>query len=669
MHVTYWKEEPQQRAWKLLPDNGTEIEKAIQAGAMFKTWTSFSSDPGNGKEVTRFGDFPLDFDSGDPKKALNDMRTLCLSHLPDLYNVDPYCIEFFCSGSKGFHAVIPCETFGAQTGDVSLPLIYKKIAVLFKETFDLQTLDLSLYNMRKGKMFRLPNVKRSNGRFKVPLSLEEVRDLSFQELWDLSKEPRQVDQVDTDTDCELSDLYEQMKKEVYSEIKDHGQAEPFKGEVKGVLPCVAHILEERPGNDRVNFNKLVMVLINYYQMINASKEDVWASVGDFLKHYEHSATYGTEQKRIAHWRSQWSYLKDNDDYYFSCAFMKSLLPGFDCSACEGKEETETSETDNALQIVTISDIRQMDIKQTQPLIEGLIRQGDSLLLTGPTGLGKSLTVNAIALAVASGRPLFNQFEVVKPHVVLILQSENNLEVTRTRWDRIFEGLNKTDYETYLTATDRIATIMVGGDCRISGDILNVKFAKHMEECIEVTGAGLMILDPLISFHRSDENANTDIRTVLDKLTAITRNTSVLLVHHHGKGQNEGFHKSRGASALPDWARGILTMTRQPHESKDLIRVQHTKAGNFARAKDFLLEVDGPRVIPVEVDVLCKPSQVVERLRSLGGMVEAKNTLVKDLIDAFEISRKTAQDAIDRTEDFGFICITKSGKSFRVSVVD
>jgi len=185
LNFTYWKEEPQQRAWKLIPDNGTEIEKAIQTGAMFLTWTAFSSDPGNGKEVTRFGPCPLDFDSEDPEKALNDMRTLCLSHLPDLYNVDPYCIEFFCSGSKGFHAVIPRECFGSEAGDVYLPLIYKKMATLFKETFGLDTLDLSLYNMKKGKMFRLPNVKRSNGRYKVPLTLEEVRDLSFQELWEL----------------------------------------------------------------------------------------------------------------------------------------------------------------------------------------------------------------------------------------------------------------------------------------------------------------------------------------------------------------------------------------------------------------------------------------------------------------------------------------------------
>jgi hypothetical protein len=659
MNQIYWKEEPQQRAWKLIPDIQTEIEKAIQAGAMYKTWTSFSSNPGNGKEVTRFGDFPLDFDSKDPEKALNDMRTLCLTHLPDMFDLDPYCVEFYCSGSKGFHAVIPAACFSSEAGDVYLPLIYKKVAAMLKEIFSLETLDLSLYNMKKGKMFRLANVKRSNGRYKVPLTLEEVRDLSFDELWDLSKEARQVDQVDTDTDCELSDLYEQMRKEVYSEIKDHDQAEPFKGEVKGVLPCVSHILETRPNNDRVNFNKLVMVLINYYQMINVSKEDVGASVGDFLKRYEHSATYDTGQKRVAHWRSQWSYLKDNEDYYFSCAFMKSLLPGFDCSACEGKEEPEDPKDETIL--TPLAEILNMHIDFEPPIIDGLLDDRDSLLLTGDSGLGKSLCVNTIALHVAAGAKLFEQFEISSPQNILLIQSENSLKATKRRLKAM---MGIYDRKVFHDALYRILTPMRGMDCRMSGDLLKKSFQDKLTDMITTANARLVILDPLVSYHTEEENSNVAMRSVLDALTEIASaaGAATIVVHHHGKSEHVGANQARGASSIKDWARGCLTLNKQKHETKTLVKVTHTKHGNFPQAKGFLFEVDGPAIRVVEADVICPPARVAELLKTHGGAITSKNAFIEILIEECDISRRTAALAIDETESFGFIEKRDKGRS-------
>ena len=612
MNVAYWKEEPQQRAWKLIPDIGTEIEKAIEAGAMFKTWNSFSSDPGNGKEVIRFGKFPTDFDSEDPEKALNDMRTLCLTHLPDMYGLDPYAIEFYCSGSKGFHAVIPCECFGSEAGDVYLPLIYKKVASLFKETFGLETLDLSLYNMKKGKMFRLPNVKRSNGRYKVPLTLEEVRDLSFQELWELSKEPRQVDRVDTDTDCELSDLYGQMKKEVYSEIQEHGQAEPFKGEVKGVLPCVQHILEERPGNDNVNFNKLAMVLINYYQMINASKEDAWASVSGFLKHYEHSATYDTNEKRVAHWRSQWSYLKDNDDYYFSCAFMKSLLPGFDCSACEGKEEPE-KETEETI-LTPYVEILHIPIDFKPPIIDGLLEDTDSLLLTGGSGLGKSLCVMTMALHVAAGAKLFEQFSIPDPQNILLIQSENSLKATQNRLKAMMKIY---DRQVFHDALYRIITPMRGEDCRMSGDLLKTSFQTKLREMIEATSARLLILDPLVSYHTQDENSNVGMRRgkltksefeeiekhpiesvqLLKKLGYDTPHVFEIIMAHHERFNGSGYPNGLKGPEIPKGAiivgiaeRYCALTAWRPYRERWVFRAAFSEIEKYARSTGLDPEV-------------------------------------------------------------------------------
>lgn len=193
--VIYWKPEPQNRKWQLIPDTEEARRLAIDKGAMFFTWISFSEPfKGNGQpEPIRYGDMPLDFDSKqDPAKALRELRDLCLIHLPDFYDLDPYEVEFFCSGAKGFHAVIPVCLFGAEAGDPYLPLIYKKIVSWWCAHFDLTTLDLSLYAMRQGKMFRISNVRRDNGRYKIPLTLEEVRDLTIEQIWSLSEKPRNV---------------------------------------------------------------------------------------------------------------------------------------------------------------------------------------------------------------------------------------------------------------------------------------------------------------------------------------------------------------------------------------------------------------------------------------------------------------------------------------------
>ena len=134
----YWKEEPQERKWKPIRNTEADRQRAIDQGAMFFTWTIFSSPiDGNGApEPHRWGDLPIDLDRKydengnvivDERGALQEARQLALVHLPELYGVDPYAIRFFVSGGKGFHIEIPATLLAAQDGDIFLPKIYKKM--------------------------------------------------------------------------------------------------------------------------------------------------------------------------------------------------------------------------------------------------------------------------------------------------------------------------------------------------------------------------------------------------------------------------------------------------------------------------------------------------------------------------------------------------------------
>ncbi len=199
--IRYWKEEPERRKWKLVADTPEAEPEVRKIGGMFLTHNSFEYEPGNNgrPEPIRFGDLPLDFDDKEnPARALQDVKSLCLVYLPETYGLDPYAIRYYDSGSKGNHVEIPAELLGAQGGDQFLPLIYKKLVSEWKEALDLKSLDLSLYAMGKGKMFRLPNVKRKNGRYKIPLTLEEIRDLSIDQINELTKAPREIELVEVD---------------------------------------------------------------------------------------------------------------------------------------------------------------------------------------------------------------------------------------------------------------------------------------------------------------------------------------------------------------------------------------------------------------------------------------------------------------------------------------
>jgi hypothetical protein len=331
----------------------------------------------------------------------------------------------------------------------------------------------------------------------------------------------------------------------------------------------------------------------------------------------------------------------------------------------GQKRTDPPPPRPVIELVTLGEIHNMEAHFPDPIIDGLLDPGDSLLFTGSTGLGKSLVTTATALAVAAGKRLFDKFPASGKHNVLLFQSENSLRATKTRLSALVDSFkDRADHQDYIGALDHIFTGIIGQDPRVAGDILDPGFAQDLADAIQATGADLLILDPLISYHTQDENDNGGMRKALDRLTQIVgEKTAVILTHHHGKGNHEGQNQARGASAILDWARGILTLTRQKHETKKLIRVDHTKAGNFGNASSFLLEVDGPCVFPVEADVLVPPSRAVEILQSIGGRADTKNAFVEAIISQCDVSRRTAQEGIDRASDMGLIRAIKKGRVY------
>lgn len=203
--------------------------------------------------------------------------------------------------------------------------------------------------------------------------------------------------------------------------------------------------------------------------------------------------------------------------------------------------------------MTLDEIQATTV-QFEFLIKDLWPKGESFLLSGEGGCGKSLFALNLALdLVAEGNTKFLEiFDVIGDNRVLFLQSENSKAMTKARIDIITKK-----YPVYCNYFNKIRFLGINGDIRISGDIVKDKMLKELVYSqITAHEANVLIIDPLISFHSADENSNDKMRKVMDSITEVTdkHKISIVVIHHETK----DFIKAkkaggRGASAIGDWA--------------------------------------------------------------------------------------------------------------------
>ena len=89
--------------------------------------------------------------------------------------------------------------FGGEEGDPLLPRIHEKMVYEINEGghHPLATsIDFSMYPMGKGKLLRMENIRRWNGRYKVPVTWDELNNMPMDDLLALTSHPRKVELAD-----------------------------------------------------------------------------------------------------------------------------------------------------------------------------------------------------------------------------------------------------------------------------------------------------------------------------------------------------------------------------------------------------------------------------------------------------------------------------------------
>lgn len=221
-----------EKAWAVFSASDEGRASAIQQGYTAASIMSFSKEYKKGEpEPLRFGDLVIDFDNKENAHRAIEVGRQFLMKMNKIYGLDLYHLRYWMSGNKGCHIAIPAKLFSGDAGDVNLPKIHKTmlqficLRCFHRLAEEIKNIDMSLYCMGKGKLLRIENIQRPNGRYKVPVTAEEFFHKEISTLEKFTYSPRQIEinQVDDFQPCqELAELFFTSKTIVDMSLTDNG---------------------------------------------------------------------------------------------------------------------------------------------------------------------------------------------------------------------------------------------------------------------------------------------------------------------------------------------------------------------------------------------------------------------------------------------------------------
>lgn len=287
------------------------------------------------KDMRFFGPMYFDIDhKGDLPLAIESTNRL-VSRLHDEYGVALADIDVFLSGSKGLHVFLPPSAFGLQKPVLRLPQAYKEMA---KQLY-VSGLDLQPYSTRNA--FRLPNVQRDDGKFRVQITIDELRTLTKAKYEDLVAQPRHGLVLPEKTGAvytQLSVLFDasvEMAKKAEKPVTDNSQI------LNSVLkqhfaieppPCMQHLAEGKRA-ESASFNQMATQVAIFAARLGPDGMGTFEPMFNRIADNQSSSNYGSSRLRMEHMQGLYHYMQATPRFTFSCNAVRSVLRSRVCDEC------------------------------------------------------------------------------------------------------------------------------------------------------------------------------------------------------------------------------------------------------------------------------------------------------------------------------------------------
>lgn len=277
-------------------------------------------------KLRHFGPLYFDWDCNDISTATVQALKL-LSGLEERgFNIG--MAKLFATGGRGYHCEIPMECFMAKvpkTGILHLPVFYKEMALALA----VDHLDLAIYSAGRGRMWRATNVKRENGRYKVPVSWTELKEMTPERYAEITSTPRAAPTILPPKQAlDLTLAYDKSVQTVTTKIGKRRKKGTTDNTIlrKSTLPSLTALLNNRGVKPGTGFQKLSLQLGILADAMGWDENQlIEKSAGLLASHDGDGNRYNTPEKREAELVRMHRYTHENPCYEFSIGALKSLM--------------------------------------------------------------------------------------------------------------------------------------------------------------------------------------------------------------------------------------------------------------------------------------------------------------------------------------------------------
>lgn len=213
-------------------------------------------------------------------------------------------------------------------------------------------------------------------------------------------------------------------------------------------------------------------------------------------------------------------------------------------------------------------------------------------VVAPGGVGKSSFMASVSLALTTGRKIMGMDVWGRPQNVWLWNLEDD-------GDELSRQFHAAAIQHQLTRDDVGPRLFVdsgpdgAGLCTAtedrSGFVLRRPITEAVQRELLARKVDVLIVDPFVSSHEIDENANAKIDAVVKEWARVAKSAycSIVLVHHSKKldGRKVTGESSRGASSLINAARSVLVLNRMDEEEGALFGIDKTDCGRYFNVQD------------------------------------------------------------------------------------